>query len=161
MHFLGFCQWLQHTAIGKAVSQSLWMFPTIEVVHIFGMTILVGTTWVLNLHLLGLSKRRQPFLQVAERLLPWLWTGFGVNFLTGSLLFSSEAEKMYNNPYFRIKILLILLLTVNAVIFRMTVHRAAAWKDVTRAPIGFRIAGCASLLLWVGVIAASRWAAYL
>ena len=162
MHLLlSLCQWLEHTAVGTAVRESTWLFPTIETVHILGMTILVGATWMLNLHLLNFSRRPQPFSEAALGLLPWLWLGFGVNFLTGFLIFSAEATKMYNNSYFRIKMLLIFVLAVNAVLFRLSIHRTAGWKGFNTAPMGFRVAGCIALLLWVGVIAASRWVAYL
>jgi len=161
MHLFEICKWLQHTSIGVAVSESLWLFPFIETIHIWGIILLVGTTGVLDLRLLGLILTRQPFSQLHKRLMRWTWTGFAVMFTTGSLMFVSEASKMYQNDAFRLKMLLILVAGLNAVFFeRITYRRVASWDDAAVTPFGAKFAGCVSLIVWVGVIAAGRWIAY-
>jgi hypothetical protein len=95
--------------VGAAIRQSLWLFPAIETVHLLGMAALVGTITVLDLRLLGWAMLQRRVSQVAAGLLPWAWLGFGVQVVTGALLFSSEAVKIYGNPAFRLKMLLLLL----------------------------------------------------
>ena len=56
---LEFCQWLDQTAVGSTIRQSLWLFPAIETVHLLGMAALVGTISVLDLRLLGWAMRRE------------------------------------------------------------------------------------------------------
>src|SRR5215472_14035592 len=97
---LEFCQWLDQSSVGTAIRQSLWLFPAIETVHLLGMATLVGTITVLDLRLLGWAARQQPVSRFAVRLIPWAWIGFGVQVVTGVLLFSSEAVKIYGNPAF-------------------------------------------------------------
>jgi Family of unknown function (DUF6644) len=162
MHSLyEFCKWLQHTSIGTTVAESDWLFPAIETVHIWGIILLVGTTGVLDLRLLGLILVRQRVSELHHRLIRWTWTGFAVMFVSGSLMFASEAAKMYTNGAFRFKMLLILLAGVNALLFETTAFRnVAQWDDAPRTPIGARLAACFSLVAWVGVIAAGRWIAY-
>jgi hypothetical protein len=156
-----FCVWLQHTAVGINVSESLWLFPLIETIHIWGIILLVGTTGVLDMRLLGFVLTNQRVSELHHRLIKWTWTGFAVMFITGSFMFSSEATKMYENGAFRLKMLLIVLAGLNAMVFEFTAFRnVARWDSNARGPIGAKVAACVSLLAWVGVIAAGRWIAY-
>jgi hypothetical protein len=155
---LAWCKWLEQTSVGAAVRESLWLFPAIETVHLLGMAALVGTVAVLDFRLLGWMFRQKRFSELANRLLPWAWTGFAVQVITGTLLFSSEAVKVYSNPAFRLKMLLILLAGVHALIFHWTVYRGvAAWDDSAAPPLGAKVSGFLSILVWIGVVAAGRF----
>ena len=156
--FLAFCKGLEQTSVGAAVRESLWLFPAIETVHLLGMAALVGTITVLDFRLLGWMKRRERFSELAGRLLPWAWAGFAVQVVTGVLLFSSEAVKVYTNPAFRLKLLLILLAGVHALIFHWTVYRdVATWDESSVLPAKAKLSGLVSILLWVGIVAAGRF----
>src|SRR5882672_11305433 len=125
---LTFCQWLERTSVSSGVRESLWLFPAIETVHLFGIILLVGSTVAFDLRLLGWAWREQAVSKLASRLLPWAWIAFAVQVVTGSLLFASEATKCYGNPAFRIKMLLLLLAGVNALVFHVTAYRkVTAW----------------------------------
>ncbi len=127
---LPFCRWLEQTSVGTGVRESLWLFPAIETLHLLGMTALVGTAAVFDLRLLGWMLRRERVSELAGRLLPWTWAGFALQVVTGILLFSSEAVKVYTNPAFRVKMLLIFLAGVHALIFHWGVYRdVASWDD--------------------------------
>ena len=155
------CKWLQHTTVGTDVSESLWLFPLIETIHIWGIILLVGTTGVLDLRLLGLILTKERVSELHGWLIRWTWTGFAVMFTTGSLMFMSEAAKMYVNEAFQLKMSLILVAGLNALVFEFTAFRHVANWDAARvAPIGGKVAACVSLVVWVGVIAAGRWIAY-
>src|SRR6266481_5062225 len=107
------CQWLEQTSIGTVIRESLWLFPVIETVHIFGIILLVGATSILDLRLIGLTFRDEAVSELAQRFLPWAWAGFLIQVVTGLLLFSSEATKMYGNLGFEIKMLMILVAGIN------------------------------------------------
>src|ERR1700686_844393 len=114
MHFIfGICQWLEQTAVGTSIRESLWMFPVIETVHIFGIISLVGSTSILDLRLMGLTFREEPVSKLAKRFLPWAWAGFVAQVVTGLLMFVSEATKMYGNLAFDIKMVLIVVAGIN------------------------------------------------
>src|SRR5205807_10393630 len=106
------CERLDQSAMGAAVRESLWLFPTIETVHLLGMAALVGTVAVLDLRLLGWAMRRERVSALAGRLLPWAWPGFAVQVVTGVLLFPSEAVTVYSDPASRLKMILIFLATL-------------------------------------------------
>src|ERR1700737_5516779 len=118
MHlFYAISQWLQKTSIGTAIPESLWLFPVIETVHIFGIILLVGGTSILDLRLMGLTFRDEPVSKLAQQFLPWAWAGFIIQVTTGLLMFASEATKMYVNLAFQIKMLMIVAAGINAVVF--------------------------------------------
>lgn len=153
-----FCKWLEHTSVGAAIRESLWLFPAIETVHLLGMAALVGTIAVLDFRLLGWTLRQKRFSELAQRLLPWAWAGFALQVVTGMLLFSSEAVKLYANPALRLKMLLLFLAGVHALVFQRTVYRGvASWDDSTVPPLGAKVSGLISLLLWIGIVAAGRF----
>jgi hypothetical protein len=155
---LEFCQWLDQTAVGSTIRQSLWLFPAIETVHLLGMAALVGTITVLDLRLLGWAMPQRRVSEVVARLLPWAWLGFGVQVVTGVLLFSSEAVKIYGNPAFRLKMLLLLLAGIQALIFQTVVSRKLpAWDDRPALPIMEKVMGMISILLWVAIVTAGRF----
>lgn len=153
-----FCKWLEHTSVGAVIRESLWLFPAIETVHLLGMAALVGTIAVLDFRLLGWTLRQKRFSELAQRLLPWAWAGFALQVVTGMLLFSSEAVKLYANPALRLKMLLLFLAGVHALVFQRTVYRGvASWDDSTVPPLGAKVSGFISLLLWIGIVAAGRF----
>jgi hypothetical protein len=157
-----FCGWLEQSPVGAAVRQSLWLFPAIETVHLLGIIVLVGTVAAFDLRLLGWALERTPVSDLARRLLPWAWVGFGIQVVTGALLFSSEAAKMYVNPAFRLKMLLICLAGAQALIFQLAAGRSlAAWDERAAVPVPARIGGLISMLLWIGVVAAGRWIGFI
>jgi len=158
---MAFCKWLEQTAVGASVRQSLWLFPAIETVHLVGMAALLATVGAFDLRLMGVILRTETVTALSRRVLPWAGVAFGLQVMTGGLLFSSEATHMAVNPAFRFKMLLIALAGLHALIFHMVSRRnLGAWNSST-PPLSARIAGLASILLWVGVVAAGRWIGFI
>src|SRR5258705_13126312 len=99
---LGWCQWLESTPAAAIMRDSTWIFPAVETVHLIGIVLLVGSTSVLDLGLLGFALNRTPISKLTGRVLPWAWIGLAIQLLTGVLLFASEATKTYPNAAFRL-----------------------------------------------------------
>jgi hypothetical protein len=159
---LAFCAWLENSQFGTAIHESLWLFPMIETAHLFGIVLLVGATSALDLRLMGLSMKEEPASRIAGRLLPWAWTGLTIQLVTGFCLFASEATRCWDNRAFRIKMVMLVLAGLNALIFHQTVYRrVASWDEAAVTPVGAKFAGCCSILLWFGIVAAGRWIAFL
>jgi len=155
------CEWLHDSAIGTSIRESTYAFPIIETAHVLGITLLVGTIAVVDLRLLGILFRRERVSSIVRQVLPLTWSGFVVMFVSGFLLFWSEAEKVYVNPIFRIKLLLLFLVGLNPLIFHSTVYRrVAAWDDALVAPLQARVTAVLSLTLWSATIVAGRAIAY-
>jgi hypothetical protein len=161
VHLLSICQWLEKTPVAALMRDSLWIFDITETAHTLGIILVAGTIMLVDLRLLGLGLRREPVSHVVSRIVPWTLSGFGLMFLSGGWLFCAEASKLYHSPAFRIKMVLLLLAGLNALIFHLTIYRRArAWDGIPVAPMRARLAGLASLVLWVGIIAAGRSIAY-
>jgi hypothetical protein len=162
MDIPAFCAWLENSQFGTAIHQSLWLFPLIETLHLFGVVLLVGATSALDLRLIGLTLKEQPVSKTAGRLLPWAWAGLTIQVATGFCLFASEATRCWENNAFRIKMVMLVLAGLNALIFHQTVYRRVAiWDEARVTPVGAKLAGCCSILLWFGIVAAGRWIAFL
>ncbi len=163
MSLLGICQWLEHSALGMGIRDSDWIFYFIESLHVFGIILMVSTVAVVDLRLLGMGiMRRQPVSQVAAQFVPWTWTGFAIQAVTGGFLLISEAAtKLYPSPSFWVKMALIVIAGINMTVFHFTVYRRVSeWDDAPVTPRGARIAACLSLTIWAGVVFAGRGIAY-
>jgi hypothetical protein len=156
------CQWIYQTRLSTAIRESVWVFPIIESIHVLSITILVGTIAILDFRLLGLVMKREPVSRIARQVLPWTWAGFAVMFVTGLLLSLAEAATNYYNLAFRIKLVLLVLVGVNPLIFHLSVFRkVSTWDLAGSAPLRARAAAICSLVLWAGIIVAGRMIAYL
>lgn len=155
------CQLLYDSRIGTSIRESDNAFPLIESVHVLGITLLVGTIALLDLRMLGLILRRIPITRISRAVFPLTWSGFAVMFVSGFLLFWAEAAKNYSNPAFRIKLVLLVLVGLNPLIFHATIYRRVhEWEVLAVSPWRARAAAIASLTLWSGIIVAGRLIAY-
>jgi hypothetical protein len=161
MFLLSICQWVDGTRFNAFLRQSNWAFPTFDTIHTLGIVLVAGTIMLVDLRLLGLGLRSVPVAQLVARIVPATLGGFGSMVVSGGLLFSSEAVKMYHSPAFRIKLVLLALAGLNALIFHRTVYRDVAnWDPGAAVPARARLAGLLSLVFWIAIIAAGRAIAY-
>jgi hypothetical protein len=151
-----FSEWLGATSLGMAVADD-W-FPKVECIHVIALATVVGTIFLVDTRLIGLTSTRLSFRQISSRLLPWTWAGFILAVITGLLLFSSNAVAYYENGAFRLKLLLMLMAALNMVYFELVTFRTvAAWDGAVKPPFAARLAGVLSVVLWCGVIMTGRW----
>jgi hypothetical protein len=161
MDLLALAQALEGSALAGAMRHSMWLYPIVEIVHIAGIVILVGSVAMLDVRLLGFT-RSASVRDLARHVLPWTWTALLVVVPSGLAMFSAHAVEFLDNPALRIKLLLIAFAGVNAAAFHFGVWRSApAWDRNAAVPGAARWAAGLSLVLWLGVIASGRLIAYL
>ena len=161
MTILSLCEWLQNTGWASGIKHSDWKFPLIESIHSLGLAAILWPAVILDLRLLGGVMKRRTVSQVAGQFLPWIWSGFVVMVTTGGILFCAEAVKCYKSPFFRTKLVLLMLTGVNALVFHTGVFKHAdTWDHGGATPWKARMAGISSLTLWIGVVAMGRALAY-
>jgi hypothetical protein len=148
-------------AIAKAMREWLWLYPIVEIIHITGFVILVGSVVMFDLRVLGLSKQI-PVRALSRHLLPWSWGALVLVVPTGLLMFSAHASDFLGNRAFQLKMALLLAAGINAAIFHTGPYQGvAAWDTNSRAPWPARLSVAVSLAIWVGVISCGRLLAYL
>lgn len=161
MSLLGWCQWLEHTPLVTAISESVWLFPVIEGTHILALPLSVGMIVMFDLRLLGLAFQSAPASRVLGDIARWSKLGFVVMFTTGGVLFMTQAGKAYGNSFFRTKLLFLLILGINALVYQTIFYpRMTEWDANGRPPLGARVCGALSLITWIGVIICGRTMAY-
>jgi hypothetical protein len=67
--------WYGETPIAHAMNSSEWMFPIVEVIHMIGIVLLVGTAVILDLRLMGLRLKSMAVWELASDLMPWTTAG--------------------------------------------------------------------------------------
>lgn len=161
MSLLPFIEWCDRTAIAVAIRDSAWLFPVIESVHLLALALLGGAVLIVDLRLLGFGLRRPPLPDLARELRPWMMAGLIAMIVSGVLMFLSEALKCYENPPFRLKMLLLCL----ALLFTFTVRQRVALSQsvalsenvalsgpaTARGRWPARLTAVVSLTLWTGV----------
>ena len=161
MSLFGWCQWLEHTPFALAISESTWLFPLIEGSHILALPLSVGMIVILDLRLLGLAFRGGSASRIMNDVLRWSKIGFAVMFITGGLLFITQAGKAYGNAFFRAKLLFLVVLGINAMVYQTIVYpKMAQWDSAGETPAGARLCAGLSLIVWTGVIVCGRTMAY-
>jgi hypothetical protein len=151
---LHFFRWADHLWISQFIRDSTWIFAFLEVLHLFGLTLLLGTMTVVALRMCGAGLTRQKLADVASDAFPFTILGMVVSISSGLLLFVSEALKCYGSGPFFIKIGLLFA----GLLFTFTFQRR-----LTRAeqPSGAaKFAAVLSLALWFGVGLAGRAIAF-
>ena len=138
-----FCQWLDQTSFGQQMRESLYLFPIVETLHIFGVVLLVSSAFLLDLRLFGVGPMKgEPVEKLAKWILPWVICGFSIQLLSGLCMFSAEATRSALNSFFWFKMFMIVGAGVNALIFHTTVYKqVATWNEAQVAPIGAPIGG--------------------
>lgn len=152
-------QWLEHSMLSHIIRQWIWLYPTIESLHLLGLSLLVGAIVLFDVRLLGAS-RQLLVTDLAQHLLPWAYLGFALVALTGLLLFAVDATHLATNPAFRLKLLLLTAAGVNAALFHLKYRSVGLWNRGTGAPLAVRAIAVLSLLLWAAIVVCGRWIAY-
>ena len=161
MSLLRFCQWLASTPWSIALHESRYVFIVVLTIHVLTLTVFVGTAIMIDLRFLGLSLTRVPVSEVVARLLPWTIAGFIVMVASGTLLFYAAPVLRYQNLFFRLKMLTLVIALVNAWLFHRKVYPGVGeWDSDPIPPRRVRMAGIASLVLWALIITAGRMIPY-
>lgn len=153
-----FCSWIENTRVAAAIRTSTWLFPTIESIHVLAITIVVGSVAMFDLRLLGIASRDRSVRELHKEILPWTWAAFACAVVAGTLLFSSDATKYYQDGPFRWKMLTLLLVGLNTAIFEFGAFRnVSRWDNEQKTPLSARLAGGISIVLWILVVGFGRW----
>jgi len=134
------------------IVESAWAYPALEVVHLLGVTLLVGNLVAFESRVLGWA-RELPLPALARLSLGLAVAGFGLAALSGLTLFAAQPGEMLANPAFVWKMGLVMAAGINAAVFH-------ARDGLRRMDAVARVQTLASLGLWMGAMICGRWIAY-
>ena len=150
-------QSVQDVAVFTAVRESRLVYPLVLSMHLACIAIFGGLILITNLRLLGWALNDIPASEMIRSLRPWKQFGFTVMVTCGVLLGASKASEYLPNPYFQVKMALLLGVGLHGLYFRRSVYRPMA-TPIQPGPA--HAAAVLSLILWVGVVSMGRWIAY-
>jgi hypothetical protein len=146
-----FAAWLHGTSISESIRVSQWLWPLCEILHFFGLSLLIGIAGFFDLRLLGFMKRVP--ISAAWTLMPWAKFGFVLALMTGVTFFVGAPEQYINNPAFYLKIFFLIVANLNAVYFEAIYKKQVEAKALDRGgPIALKVIAVVSIVSWFFVI---------
>ena len=128
-------------------------YPALEVLHITGISLLLGSLVLLELRVWGFASEL-PVKPLARLALSVTLCGFGLVVASGLLMFAANPAELLSNRAFLIKMGLVQLAGLNAAWFH---GRGSLARGDTLA----RVQTVLSLGIWLAAIICGRWIAYL
>jgi uncharacterized membrane protein len=154
---LPYAAWLGNTPFAQWLGASTWRIAWLLSIHLFGLTLLLGSVIVISLNLLGMFQRSKPAERLRREVRPVLLTGLTLSLVTGALIFTGGAQPYYEGYWFRLKMVLLAV----TLIFHFTVYRTVSTAPAGRFSAGaYRLTGACLLALWFGVAWAGRAIAF-
>jgi hypothetical protein len=131
------------------------LYGWVNVAHLFGLVLLVGSIGVLDLRIIGFGRTLAP-AALSRMLTPLAIAGLIVSALSGAMLFAADAGPLSRSLVFRVKLLLIAAGLVNALLFRLRYGDLSSREPSPRA----RLMAAGSITAWLSVGALGRLIAY-
>ena len=148
---MGFLAWLEATGLAEWVRSSTAGYPSMIALHALGMAIMVGLSLLLDMRILGWFSGIP--LDALQRFFRIAWIGFGINFISGSFLFSAQATSYIVDWVFMSKMTLVLLGAVTAGFLQPAVAKTAPGAQLSG---GAKAVAGVAIVVWVTAIVMGR-----
>jgi hypothetical protein len=146
----GFFAEMGQWPISQAIGASIWIYPTIQAIHLVFLALFAGGMMITDLRLLGYGMRSKTVAEVARDARPWMVTGFLGLVATGVPQLMQNASREYFSEFFWYKMYLIAF----GLIFLLTVRRKMIQATETTALS--KVVGLISMAVWTGVTINAR-----
>ncbi len=157
-----FSEWVSATPLSMWIQTVSWIIPTVQTIHILSIAVVMSSAAMVHLRVLGVLSRGQPLVAVTRRFLPWIWWTLLVLLLTGTTLIIGEPERSLVNPAFILKMSLLAAVLIVTVVFEKGIARDQLfWESSAGRRVNGRLLAGLSMVLWVGIVFAGRWIAYI
>ena len=131
------------------------VFYLSETLHFVGLCLLLGALLLVDLRLIGLWRGMRPANTFP--FMRWAVVGFGINAITGFVMFCADPYNYWTNSAFHIKLILIALAGFNLAWFVVVERRRVlAVPDGAETGIPTKISAALSLILWFAIMSAGR-----
>lgn len=153
---------LEGSALGNALrGAGVWTYGLLNLGHVFGLCLLIGSVVLLDLRLLG-AWRTTPLAAIARPTVPVGALGLAVAILTGIAMVTVNATEYIGNPFLLGKFAAIALGLVNVAV----ATRLPAWRDkgvreaTPREHRQLKVVGGVSLVAWLTALTCGRMIGY-
>ena len=150
---------LEAWPVAAALRRSIYLYPAVNALHIFGLALVIGAIVPFDLRAMGFFAAT-PVAPLARFLPNAAAIGVAVAVPTGFLLFAVKPFEYAANPAFLVKVGLVLAGIANALAQR----QSAGWRALldgdepgTRVKLGAAL----SLVIWCAALMAGRMIAFL
>src|SRR5512138_751101 len=131
-------QAMNDSSVAKYISESLWIYPLDQAIHLLFLALFAGSILILDIRLLGFGMREQSVAKVARDSTPWVVLGFLGLVVTGIPQLIQNAMREYYSDFFWIKMYVLPI----ALIYTFTVRRKVSLAEEGRVSPGVqRIVG--------------------
>jgi len=154
-----FGHWLQTTQLSIAIQSINWIIPLLQSIHIICIGLVVVSSMMIVLRILGHIRTDEPFAVVWQRFAPWMWGGLVVMLLTGSVLTIGEPVREFTALSFWLKMSLIAITVITMASFAMILHpsRLGPGEEFS---FGVKSAAVGTMVVWLAIIFLGRAIAY-
>lgn len=157
----GVAAWVQAL---EASGLAAWMrggyaYPLANVLHLFGMALIVAPMMLADLRLLGAGRTRFPVPQTIYVLGGCAIAGAVLAAASGLAMFAADATALVANPLLQTKLLLLVLAGANALVFHLLWSREVVHQGRTPPPLA-RAQLLLSISLWLAIPVLGRLIAY-
>src|ERR1700759_8500 len=138
---------IELSPVGDFVASSSWAFPTLETIHVIAIATVFAPVAIMDLRLLGLASNTDRVTDLSRDTLTWTWGAFLLAALSGTLLWVSKVHVYMRDPWFYIKMCLILVAGINMAVFHSVTWKTIGQWDKGQPPKAAKIAGFSSVAL--------------
>ena len=153
---------IEGSALGNALrSAGVWTYGVLNLGHVLGLSLLIGSVVLLDLRLLGVW-RDTPVAALARPTVPLAGIGLVISLASGISMISVNATEYYGNPFLLLKFGAIALGLVNIVVVsRLPAWRIKGERELTdRERRQLAAGGGVSLAAWLFALGCGRMIGY-
>lgn len=156
---LAFCESLQDTELSQTIQNNSDLIAFLQSIHILALSALFIAMLVFNIRIVRERINDSAYLSGFKYN---AWISLPLLLLTGAFLIIAEPARSLANDAFQLKMV---LLVVVMLLYRHLLGRLSSQENFpnTSAPlsVGTKMLAAASICIWVAIIFAGRWIAYL
>jgi len=154
-----FTAWLSQTHISQYASSQDWIIVVSQSIHIVAVAVVIAPMLMLNLRMLGIPATNQPIATFANRFVPPVWIAFLVLLFTGIVQTIAEpGRELLSNTFWLKMCMVAIVVVITLIVHRTTKSDATYWESrpgLSKAVASF------SIVLWIAILVAGRFIAYL
>jgi hypothetical protein len=160
---LEFCAEIESTPLSNWIKDhSEWFIPTIQVIHIVCIAAILVSSLMINAKVLSSNSGNHKLQFELKRFSPVIFGTLILLFLSGSLMIIGEPARSLANSAFQCKMLFLILAILILLIIKNVSQKNSMFQPQSLiSQLTLKSLAIISTILWISIIFAGRWIAYL